>query len=219
MAFCNSCGATLSPGMKFCNKCGAPQAAAAAPGGTPAFAPPAMTPVPTTPAMGAPPASTGGGGALKIILIVIAVIVGIGILGMVTCGVVLHRAMKNAHVTQKGNDVKIETPFGNMETSADPEQTAKDLGVEIYPGAQIQKAGTASVTLGSLHTVTANFESSDPVEKICDFYKQKFPGATVSTSDQTHCTIVSGAQTNSTTITVQSSGDSSRLQIVVINKK
>jgi len=217
MAFCNSCGATLSPGMKFCNKCGAPQAAAAAPGVT--AAPPAMAPAPSSPAMAAPPASKGGGSALKIILIVVAVFVGIGILGMVTCGVVLHRAMKNAHVTQKGDDVKIETPFGNMETSADPEQTAKDLGVEVYPGAQIQKAGTASVTFGSLHTVTANFESSDPVDKICDFYKQKFPRATVSTSDQTHCSIVSGEQTNSTTITVQSSGDSSKLQIVVITKK
>jgi hypothetical protein len=218
MAFCNSCGATLSPGMKFCNKCGAPQLTSA-PAGTPASVLPAMTPVPSTPVMAAAPASKGGGSALKIILIVVAVIVGIGILGMVTCGVVLHRAMKNARVTQKGDNVKIETPFGNMETSADPEQTAKDLGVEIYPGAQIQKAGTASVTFGSLHTVTANFESSDSVDKICDFYKQKFPSASVTTSDQTHCTIVSGAQTNSTTITVQSSGDISRLQIVVMTKK
>jgi hypothetical protein len=75
------------------------------------------------------------------------------------------------------------------------------------------------VTFGSLHTVTANFESSDPVDKICDFYKQKYPGARVSTSDQTQCTIVSGAQTNSTTITVQSSGEGSRLQIVVMARK
>ena len=209
MAFCNSCGATLNPGMKFCNKCGAAQSAAtnAAP----------ATPVAPAPATPAP--TTGGSSALKIILIVIAVIVGIAVLGMVTCGVVVHRAIKNAHVSQKGDNVKIETPFGNMETSADPEQTAKDLGVEIYPGAQVQKAGTASVSFGSFHTVTANFESSDPVDKICDFYRQKYPNATVSTSDQRQCTIVSGQQTNSTTITVQSSGDGSRLQIVVMNKK
>ena len=213
MAFCNSCGATLAPGMKFCNKCGAPQSA-----GAPAAAATPMTPVVVTPAP-APVPTTGGGGALKIILIVVAVIVGVGILGMVTCGIVVHRAIKNAHVSQKGDNVKIETPFGNMETSADPEQTAKDLGVEIYPGAQVQKAGTASVTFGSLHTVTANFESSDPVDKICDFYKQKYPGAAVSTSDQTHCSIVSGEQKNSTTITVESRGDVSRLQIVVLNKK
>jgi hypothetical protein len=212
MAFCNSCGATLSPGMKFCNKCGAPQADAVA-------APGAMPPPPMTVMAPAPPPTTGGSSALKIILIVIAAIVGVGILGMVTCGVVLHRAIKSAHVSQNGNNVKVETPFGNMETSSDPEQTAKDLGVEIYPGAQVQKTGTASVTFGSLHTVTANFESPDPVEKICDFYKQKFPGATVSSSDQTHCSIIASDQKTSTTITVQPNGDGSRLQIVAMTKK
>src|SRR6266568_2175080 len=68
MAFCNSCGATLSAGTKFCNKCGAAVAAAApTPGVTPASVPP----------------TTGGSSALKIILIVVAVIVGIGILGVV----------------------------------------------------------------------------------------------------------------------------------------
>jgi len=216
MAFCNSCGATLNQGMKFCNKCGAPQLTSA-PAGTPASASPGMTPPP--PIASAPPPSTGGGSALKIILIAVAVIVGVGLLGMVTCGIVVHRAIKNARVTQNGNNVKVETPFGNMETSSDPEQTAKDLGVEIYPGAQVQKAGTASVSFGSLHTVTANFESSDSVDKICDFYRQKYPGAKVSTSDQTQCTIVSGAQANSTTITAQASGDGSRLQIVVMTKK
>ena len=131
----------------------------------------------------------------------------------------VHRAIKNARLSQKGDDVKIETPFGNMETSSDPEKTAKDLGIEIYPGAQVQKAGTASVTFGGLHTVTAKFESADPVDKICDFYKQKFPSATVSSSDQTHCSIVSGEQRNSMTITVQPSGDGSRLEIVVLTRK
>ena len=206
MAFCNSCGANLAPGAQFCAKCGAANAAT----------PSAASATPTPPA--APPA-TGGSSALKVILIVIAVIVGVGVLGMVTCGIVVHRAIKNAHVSQNGEHVKVETPFGNMETSADPEQTAKDLGVEIYPGAQVQKAGTASVTFGSLHTVTANFESSDSVDKVCDFYKQKFPGATVNSSDQTHCSIVSGAANNSTTISAQSSGDGSRFQIVVMTKK
>src|SRR5436305_3575743 len=115
MAFCNSCGATLSPAMKFCNKCGAPQSdAAAPPGGTIALPATVMPP--------APPASTGGGSALKIILIVVAVIVGIAILGMVTCGVVVHRAIKNSRVSQSGDNVKADTPFGTFATSKDPEQ-------------------------------------------------------------------------------------------------
>jgi hypothetical protein len=206
MAFCNSCGAPLNEGTKFCNKCGA--AVTGVPAATSA-----------SPIAPGPPPSKGGSSALKVILVIIGIIVLIGVLGMVTCGVVIHRAIKSAHVSQKGDNVKVETPFGNMETSTDPDKTAGELGVEIYPGAQVQKTGTASVTFGSLHTVTANFESSDSVDKICDFYRQKFPSAQVASSDQTHCSIVSGDKGNSTTISVQSSGDGSRFTIVTMTKK
>ena len=205
MAFCNSCGAPLNEGTKFCNKCGA------AVSGVSSAAAQAIAP--------GPPPSKGGSGALKIILIIVGIIVLIGVLGMVTCGIVIHRAIKSAHVSQKGDNVRVETPFGSMETSTDPDKTAQELGVEIYPGAQVQKAGTASVTLGSLHTVTANFESSDSVEKICDFYRQKFPSAQVASSDQNRCSIISGDKGNSTTVTVQSSGDGSRFSIVTMTKK
>jgi hypothetical protein len=205
MAFCNSCGTPLNEGTKFCSKCGA------AVSGVPAAFSQPIAPGPAP--------SKGGSSALKVILIIVGVIVLIGVLGMVTCGIVIHRAMKSARVSQKGDNVKVETPFGNMETSTDPDKTAQELGVEIYPGAQVQKAGTASVTFGSLHTVTANFESSDSVDKICDFYRQKFPSAQVASSDQTHCSIVSGDKGNSTTISVQSSGDGSRFTIVSMAKK
>lgn len=212
MAFCNSCGATLNAGIKFCNKCGAPTGMSApAPSATPA------APTPSS-AAATPPPSKGGSSALKIILIVIAVIVGIGFLGMVTCGIVLHRAIKSAHVSQDGKNVKVETPFGNISAN-DPDQAIKELGVDVYPGAQVQKEGTVAATLFGVHTVTANFESSDPVSKVCDFYKAKFPNANVSSSDQTHCSIVSGEQGNSTSINVQPSGDGSRFQIVAVSKK
>ncbi len=204
MAFCNSCGAPLTTGTKFCNKCGA---AAGAP----------TAPVMTAPAPGPPPA--GGSSALKIILIVIAVVVCLGILGIATVGIVGYHFAKRAHITQEGDHVKVESPFGTVESSKDPEQAAKDLGVDVYPGAQVQKAGTASVTFGSFHTVTANFESSDSVDKICEFYKPKFPNANVSSYDQNHCRIVSGGQGNQTSIDVQPNGDGSKLMIVVMTKK
>ncbi len=203
MAFCNACGATLAEGTRFCGKCGATVTGA-----------PAVPPVAS-----APPPAKGGSSALKIILVIVGVIVLIGVLGIATIGIIGYRIAKSAKVSQKGDNVKVETPFGSVETSTNPEKTAEELGVEIYPGAQVQKAGTASVTFGSIHTVTANFESSDPVDKVCDFYRQKFPSAQVSSSDQTHCSIVSGDKGNSTTINVQSSGDGSRLQIVTMTKK
>jgi hypothetical protein len=205
MAFCNSCGAQLAEGTNFCSKCGA--AASGTPGGIP------------QPIAPGPPPSSGSSSALKVVLIIVGVIVLIGVLGVVTIGVVGYRIAKSARVSQKGDNVKVETPFGSVETSNDPQKVADELGVEIYPGAQVQKAGTAAVTFGSLHTVTAIFESSDSVDKICDFYRTKFPNANVQSSDQTHCTIVSGGQANSTTVTVDSSGDGSRLTIVRLTKK
>jgi len=205
MAFCNSCGAQLAEGTKFCSKCGSAVTGA-----------PAVTSQPIAPG---PPPSSGSSSALKIVLMIVGVIVFIGILGMVTCGIIVHRAIKSAKVSQKGDNVKIETPFGNMETSSDPQKTAEELGIEIYPGAQVQKAGTASVTFGSIHTVTANFESSDSVDKVCDFYRSKFPGAAVQSSDQTHCSIVASSLGTSTTINADSSGGGSRFQIVAVTKK
>ena len=205
MGFCNSCGATLAEGTKFCSKCGAAITGA-----------PAATPQPIAPG---PPPSSGSSSALKVVLIIVGVIVLIGVLGVATIGIIGYRIAKNAKVSQKGDDVKIETPFGNMETSSDPQKTAEDLGVEIYPGAQVQKAGAASVTFGSIHTVTANFESSDSVDKVCDFYRSKFPGATVQSSDQTHCSVVASGPGGATTITADSRGDGSSFQIMaVINK-
>jgi hypothetical protein len=205
MAFCNSCGAPLIAGTSFCNKCGV-----------------AITAGPTAPVMTASaptPPPPGSSSALKTVLIIIAVVVGLGILGMAMLAVIGIHFAKHSHVTQEGDHVKVESPFGTVESSKDPEQAAKDLGVDVYPGAQVQKAGTASVTFGSFHTVTANFESSDSVDKICDFYKSKFPNANVSSSDQNHCRIVSGGQGNQTSIDVQPNGDGSRLMIVVMTKK
>lgn len=210
MAFCNSCGATLNAGTKFCNKCGAAvPAGPAAPGA-------ALSPL--APGPPAPPPSKGGSSALKIILIIFAIVVGLGIIGVGTFSYFVYRVAKSAHVTQKGDSVKVDTPFGSFSAN-DPEQTVKELGVDVYPGAQVQKAGTASVTVFGVHTVTANFESGDSVDKVCDFYKAKFPNANIKSSDQNQCSIVAGDQGTSTTVSVQSSGDGCKFQIVALSKK
>ena len=217
MAFCNSCGATLNPGTKFCNKCGAAVTAstpapvtAAAASSAPGVPPAAAAPIPSP---------TTGSSALKIILIVVAVIIGFGILGLATVGIIGYHIAKRAHITQNGDHVKVETPFGEVETSKDPDQAAKDLGVDLYPGAQVQRNGASSVSMGNIRTATALFESSDPPDKVCSFYKSRFPGAMVTTSDQNRCTIVSNNQKNMITINVTPSGDNTKLQITNVSKK
>lgn len=207
MAFCNSCGAALSDGTKFCNKCGATVAAAPS---VPVVAATAHSPVPPT---------TGGGSALKIILIVIAVIVVLGVISVGAFSFFVYRVAKSSHVSQQGDHVKAETPFGSFESSKDPEQAAKDLGVDIYPGAEVQKDGASSASFGGIHTVTAIFESNDALDKICTFYKTKFPNAVATNADQNQCTIVSNNRGNMVTVKIEAEGDTSKIQITNVTRK
>jgi len=206
MAFCNSCGAPLTEGTKFCSKCGA------AVSGAPASAvPPPIAP--------GPPPSSGSSSALKMILIVVGVIVLIGVLGIVSLSFFAYRIARHSKVSQNGESVKVETPFGTVESSRDPEQAAKNLGIERYPGSEVEKGGASSATFGNMRTVTASFQSGDSPDKVCDFYKNRFPGANVTTSDQNRCEIVSSIPPNVVTIHVESRGGGSRFQITTVNKR
>ena len=205
MAFCNSCGATLAEGTRFCSKCGKAIAGASTAAPTPA----------ATPA----PAATGSGSGLKIVLIVIGAVILIGVVGVVSLAFIGLHIARRTHVQQNGDSVKVETPFGTMESSKDPDQAAKDLGIDIYPGASVQKEGNSVATFGGMRTVTASFETADSVDKVCSFYRSKFPSANVSTQDQNHCAIVSNLMPNMVTINVEPNGDGSKFQIVAVTKR
>ncbi len=133
MAFCNSCGASITPGTRFCNNCGAaivdsspvPGVAPSAAGG-PATAQPPIAAATTA----------QGGGALKVVLIVVGVVVLFGILGIASLVFFATRVARHSHIHQQGNNVKVETPFGSVETTKDPEEAARNLGVDLYPGAR-----------------------------------------------------------------------------------
>src|SRR5450432_4152911 len=99
------------------------------------------------------------------------------------------------------------------------EQATKDLGIDVYPGAKAQKNGNASMTFGNVHTVTASYASSDSLDKVCTFYKSKFPNAMTTTSDQNQCTIISNTQNGMITINIEANGDATKIQISNVNKK
>jgi len=204
MAFCNSCGATLDAGTKFCNKCGAAVPAASAPVAT---APPAAT-----------PAQGGGSSAVKIILIVVAVVVGLGIVGIAAVSYIGYRVAKSAHVTQKNGQVKVESPFGNIETSTDPSEAAKSVGIDLYPGAEVSKEGTATMTIGGMHTASAMLETSDPPDKVAAFYKSKLPNTTFSSNQGSHYSMMAGSKDDMTTINIEAQGDKTVIQISRVTK-
>jgi zinc-ribbon domain len=203
MAFCNSCGATLTEGAGFCSQCG-----------TPVAAPPRRS---TASAGSAPatPAPTGSSG-LKTLLIVVGAIALIGIFSIVALTFVGLHIARRTRVTRDGEHVRVETPFGRVEASKDPEQAAKNLGVDIYPGADLQNDGASTASVAGIRTTTANFESGDAADKVCGFYQSKFPNSRVSTSDRNRCTIVSDERGNMITVNVESNGDGSRFQITSV---
>src|SRR3984885_4838578 len=208
LAFCNSCGTTLEAGARFCPKCGAsiPMAGAIAP--PVAAAPP--TPI-------APLPVQGGSSALKIILIVIGVIFLLGILGIGTMVFVVRRIAHNSHIRNQDGNVRVETHFGTVQSSSNPDEAARNLGIDQYPGAKVIKGNSA--TIGGMHTVDAEFESNDSPEKVMAFYTSKFPSANVSNKDTDGYTIVSTNNNNLITIKIQSDDGKTKIKIANVSGK
>jgi hypothetical protein len=142
----------------------------------------------------------------------------VAILGLASLFIFAWRVARHTRVRQNGNDVKVETPFGTMQSTNDPQAAAHDLGVDIYPGAQVLKEGATSATFGAVHTVSLNFETTDSVDKVCGFYKPKYPNAMVMSTQADQCTIVSNDQKNMITITVKGETDKTRIVITNVNK-
>lgn len=185
MAFCNSCGSTLEPSQKFCPKCGA-----ANPGSS------------ASAASSAQPIGAQGASGTKIIVIAVAVIVGLMILGMGVASLIAWQIARHSHVETSGENVKVETPFGTVETSRNAEDAARNLGVDVYPGAKALKDNAGTVTMGNMTTTDAEFETSDPVDKVADFYKQHYPNANVTHAEDEY-TIVSTSKDSAITINIK----------------
>jgi hypothetical protein len=212
MAFCNSCGSSIVPGTRFCNKCGAAVLTSTLP---PVASSPAVGAAPPSPSAApvATPPPTSGGGVLKVILIVVGVIALVGILGIASLVFFVRRVAQHSHVRQEGNNVKVETPFGTVETPKDPQDAARNLGVDVYPGAQVMKEGSVSMSFGKVHTTALTFGTTDSVDQVCSFYKPKFPNAMVVSSNDNECSIVSNDKKNMITINAKTEGGKTKIVI------
>lgn len=201
MAFCNSCGAAIEPNGKFCPSCGKP---AVAGGGAAAPA--------------APSAPKSGGNAVKIILIVVAVLVGLGILGTAAMTYVGYRIAKSSRVHQEGDKTRVETPFGTVETNQDPKEISRRLGVDLYPGATALGNGIVDSEIGGTKTVAANLETDDSVDKVAEFYKARFPNAQVSAGSADRYNIVAGDEHRMTTIGIVGAGGKTHISMAVVTR-
>lgn len=178
--FCTKCGTPVTGDHAFCTKCGAPVAAAAT------ATPSSSAPVYAAPVYAAPAAATPAksGGALKVILIIVAVFIGLGILSVAGIMFGIWRVSKVVHVSQNGGGaVTVSTPGGTY-SAGNTRVSASDLGVDIYPGAT-QQQGAVRVSTPNGSAVTAAYITADSMDKVVDFYKGKLgSGASVFTSDK-----------------------------------
>jgi hypothetical protein len=204
MAFCNSCGATLDTGAKFCNKCGTTQPGAAAASVTPVLTP-------------ASPQKSSS--ALKIILIVVAAIIVLGILGIGAVSLIGYRIAKRSRIHNENGNVRVETPFGTMNTSTDPDEAARNLGIDLYPGAEVVKGTTSNMTMGAMHTATADFETGDPVSAVGEFYKSRLPNANVVSTSGDRYAIISTDKKNMLTINIEPKDGKTRIHIARVSGK
>lgn len=198
--FCTKCGAPLNDDLAFCTKCGTPVGAAAPatpPAQAPYVPPVSNAPAAYTPPVGAytPPASASAppgaaytppaayaspgtatpqkssSSALKIILIIVAVFVGLGILSVAGIMFGIYRVSKAVHVSDNGKGVELTVPGAGTFSAGDTPVSASDLGVDTYPGASQQK-GALKINTPKGTMVTVVFETSDSADKVIDYYKK-----------------------------------------------
>ncbi len=181
---------------------------------TPVPQPGSFQPVP--PPVGAPPPKQGTS-ALKIILIIVAIFVGLGVIGAGIIGYGIYRVAKSVHKDANG-EITINTPKGNISANPNETFTASDLGIAIYPGATQGKGGLR-MTIGSKSMVTANFLTPDSPDKVMTFYKGLAgPNAqTMSTGNGGIITIQNGSDSVTVTVNQSASENNGETQITIVN--
>jgi hypothetical protein len=171
---------------------------------------------PVPPPVGAPPPKSGSS-ALKIILIILAVFVGLGIIGAGIVAYGVYRVAHSIHKDAEGN-ISVTTPKGTITANSSDTFTESDLGIAIYPGATQGKGGLR-MTIAGKSMVTANFLTPDSPDKVIAFYKGKAgPNAqTMTTGAGGMITMQNGSSSVTVTVSQSASENNGETQITIMN--
>ncbi len=162
--FCSKCGAELSSGAQSCASCGAPVAGAAA----------AFPPVQLVAGMPVAVPPKSGSSALKVVPIIVAVFVGLGLIVAGAFGYYVFLFAQDERVAESDKHISVNVPCaGGFSASTSETFSAADLGAYIYPGAT-QVEGGVRTTLPTGTTITAVYVTCDSKDDVARFYKHKF---------------------------------------------
>ena len=166
-----------------------------------------------------PPPVTSGNTVLKIVLIVIAAFVLLGVIVAGAIGIGVYRLTKNVHTNSDGG-VSLSTPNGTITTGKSANVSAVELGTDPYPGAS---AGEGSMNMktpnGSM--VTAVYITTDSPDQVVTFYRAKL-GESVSIVQNSHGTVLSAGEKDkdNVVVTVTPEGNNTKIAILhVTNTK
>jgi hypothetical protein len=131
------------------------------------------------------PSNSARGGALGAVLTVIGILVLVAMVGMVAGGLyIAHHVRVESSAGAHGHNVSIETPFGSMHVREDLKADPKRFGVPVYPGAVLaqdhHKLAKVEFNFGSDESqgfaiVAGEYTTSDPIEKVRQFYQGELP--------------------------------------------
>jgi hypothetical protein len=167
-----------------------------------------------------PAPSSGGSSALKIILIVLAVLAAIMVGGI---SLVAYGCYHVAHsiVQKHGDKTSFSIPGAGTITADNSKTFTQDqLGAAIYPGSKAADSGS-SLDLPSGSVTTAVFSTPDPVSKVEAFYKDKF-GPDASSFGTEDTAMISKKISDNESVTVTASGKDNadgKTKIVIMHSK
>ena len=175
--FCTNCGSPVGENLKFCPQCGAQLGAPAAP--APAAASTARATAPGAPSAAAVAPAKKGSPVLKIVLIVVGFFVVLGIAGTAATVYFVYKAKQKVSSmveTAKTMGSGKGTPEVHLEKGGEGSEAAASATVDVppYPGSTATEGG-GELSLGGIGGMSGQeFETSDPVDKVVAFYKEKF---------------------------------------------
>ena len=129
----------------------------------------------------APPPPRSGSNVLAIVLLVLALIIVVSALSVWVGLRFLSNTVK-IHTEENASgkkEVSIKTPVGSFGVATDKDVSEASLGLPIYPGAtRLQDKGSVSLNFDfpgdeGVRVRVAKFETSDSLEKVKDFYKDR----------------------------------------------
>ncbi len=124
--------------------------------------------------------NTGRGGVLAGVLIGIVILMALALVVVVGAGYYLAR---NVTVKETRNAKIIETPFGSMRVRENARFDPAQFGVPVYPGATREednrKLASFEFDVGDTHkefsVLAAEYTTTDSVEDVTRFYRDKLP--------------------------------------------